>query len=159
MFVRLKQYRYLPTACQRRQNDDDDRRTPDQLPPPHHPRIIHQSAPSARSTVPRGTTHISTFSPSNLPTTPSNCSLFVISASTSTTLTSSFAASHFALTSARLLARRARRTRLHPALAKRRAVEAPIPAEAPVIRAGNVSGLEDGGMGGRTGLADEPMKG
>jgi hypothetical protein len=38
-------------------------------------------------------------------------------------------------------------------------VEAPIPAEAPVIRAGNVSGLEDGGMGGRTGLADEPMKG
>jgi hypothetical protein len=47
-----------------------------------------------------------------------------------------YAASHLALTSDKLLALRARMTTLDPALAKRMAVEAPIPDDAPVIRAG-----------------------
>ena len=67
-------------------------------------------------------------------------SLFCISASIVTTFPSLCpnslnAASHLVLTSDKLLALRARMTTLDPALAKRMAVEAPIPDDAPVIRA------------------------
>ena len=83
---------------------------------------------------------MSTVNPSSLEVIEFRSSLFCISASIVTTFpslcpNSLYAASHLALTSDKLLARRARMTTFEPALAKRTAVEAPIPDDAPVIRA------------------------
>lgn len=91
-------------------------------------------------------THISTVRPSSLEVILFKSSRFCISASTVTTLpslcpNSLYAASHFAFTSAKLLARLASITTFDPALAKRTAVEAPIPDEAPVMRAIGISAM------------------
>jgi hypothetical protein len=97
---------------------------------------------------------MSTVKPSSFEVMEFKSSLFCISASIVTTFpslcpNSLYAASHLALTSDKLLALRARMTTLDPAFANRIAVEAPIPDDAPVIRAGMSVWAEAGDLEGQ----------
>jgi hypothetical protein len=119
------------------------RLTSNLLPSPDHTGVVDKTDCQPRNVW---GTHISTVKPSSLEVILLRSSRFCISASTVTTLpslcpNSLYAASHFAFTSAKLLARLASMTTFDPALAKRTAVEAPMPDEAPVIRAIGISSM------------------